>query len=128
MGWLSNIFTRINPQKVFDTVASGADKLIFTKEEKAELNKEMIQAQAEFVKNTLNESSIRSYTRRVIAVSIVSVYLFLVLLGVGFYPFIPAYSAFIFSVVSELNMAFIATISFYFGCSMLNIHKGGKKK
>lgn len=73
MEWLK----KINPQKVFDNVSSGVDKLFFTDEERAELNIKLSDKLADYTEKSLNESSIRSKSRRIISYCIIFVYLLL---------------------------------------------------
>jgi sterol desaturase/sphingolipid hydroxylase (fatty acid hydroxylase superfamily) len=118
MSWFRWI-TKVNPQKVFDTVANGIDKLAFTKEEKADFNKEMIKAQSEFVKNTLAESSVRSRTRRFIAKSIVILVIGLTVAAAIAWPFYNEYSNFLFKVIDSYKVVFLTVCSFYFGSAII---------
>ncbi len=52
---------------VLNTVKEAGDKLFFTKEEKAENLKQAWDGVCKFVENTLGESSVRSVTRRYLA-------------------------------------------------------------
>jgi hypothetical protein len=73
MGWLSGLFKgKVDVGNVVDSVISAGDKLVFTKEEKAEFNKEMADKLAQYTKDTLSENTIRSKARRFIAILIIS--------------------------------------------------------
>lgn len=126
MKWFSWL-TKVDPQKIFDTVSKGIDNLSFTKEEKAEFNKEVIKANLDFVKSTLCENSARSLTRRYIAVSVVSFELLLSLGAIILYNFNTQYALFIIGIVEYYSNVFLAIICFYFGSSMLRTYTNKKK-
>lgn len=65
--FVKNFFSKIDPQDMFETVASGVDKVFFTNEEKSELNKEIYYAQLEFAKTQANANTISSKARRSLA-------------------------------------------------------------
>lgn len=109
-------FSSLKADKVFDTVSRGVDKLAFTSQEKSELNMKLADKVAEFTKDSLNESTIRSSTRRFVAKIVITVYLFLVilyvLLTVMGYP-----TAELKEMVTEspLTTAFVMVLVFFFG-------------
>lgn len=115
---------------VFDKASSGIDKLFFTNEERADFNKGIADSQLEFVKQTISENSIRSRTRRYIAVSIIAVYLFLVLASGFSYLFHEEYSKHIFELANKsLGTLVVMVCAFYFGGYYLkNYTKGPKAK
>ena len=116
-----SIFSRLNPQKIIDSVTSGIDKSFYTPEEKADMTKKMTELNLDFVKSTMSENSVRSYTRRIIAVSIVSVFLLLMIFGVVMYFFNPLAGQFIITSTSELlGYPFLAIVVFYFGGSVVS--------
>ena len=88
MGWWGALFSS---KKVVDTamdtvsdIRSGIDKIWFTDEEKADMHLKASELILERVKLAVNESSIRSMTRRIIAVSVVLIVEFLtVVLAAG---------------------------------------------
>lgn len=104
-----------NVDKVIGGAISGIDKLFFTKEEKAEFNKNMADSVATFVQSTVGENSIRSITRRFLALSIMGVYLALVLGTAGVYLVDQDYSTFLFSIVKDQSALAIMVAAFYFG-------------
>ncbi len=72
MKWFQTIFKgRLDAGKTFDTIASGIDKLAFTNQEKAEFNVKMADSMAEFAKLSISENTIRSRTRRFIAIFLI---------------------------------------------------------
>ena len=68
---------KLDISKVFETIATGTDKLFFTQEEKSELNVMLADKVAEYAKNTLSENTVRSRTRRYISIAIITVFLLL---------------------------------------------------
>ena len=93
----------------------------YSEEEKAEANTATALATAEFVKATLSESTIRSKTRRSIAMMWLFVELFLVLLTCGTAFFNIELAKFFWSVAMSDLMFWttMAIISFFFGSYMI---------
>jgi hypothetical protein len=114
---LKNIFKgKIDAQSTFDTIASGIDKLAFTQEERSDFNKMLADKTAEFYASSLSESTIRSKTRRFIAIAvIVNVFLvFWLCVGLAFF----GKDISIILKLSEgfsLSTAFIMVLAFFFG-------------
>ena len=114
---LRNIFKgKLDAQGTFDTIASGIDKLAFTAEERSEFNAKLADKLAEFSASTLSESTIRSRTRRFIAIMvIVNVFLVfwicvaLVFLGKDISIILKLTEGF------SLSTAFIMVLAFFFG-------------
>lgn len=112
-------------EKAIDTVAeglyNGIDKLFFTDEEKVQASQKAFDAWLRMVEATSKENSAKSYTRRIIAIMVISVWLTLLVYGVVAFPFSQAYSRFILSLVTN-DMLWItgAVVVFYFGPSVLN--------
>jgi hypothetical protein len=121
MKWFSWI-KRINPQTVINNVSSGLDKLILTDEERLDFNKKLIDANIDFVRLTQNENTIRSITRRYIAILIIVVYLLLILSSVIFYTCGQvAIATFIIGILQDiLGTSFISVIIFFFGSHIVN--------
>jgi hypothetical protein len=132
MAWysfLSNIFTG---SKAGGGIVSGAikgiDALIFTEEEKAKFSQEVMKVWLDVQKVTANESSIRSVTRRILAVGFIISYLFLILAGCAVYKWDPVYSQFLFDTAMSLNTPVLTIIIFYFGYyAVSNIIKAKKE-
>jgi hypothetical protein len=128
MGLFNGLFKKVDINKVIDKASNGIDKLMFTQEERADFNKALADGVAKHSVDTLNENTDRSKSRRIISLVIVAVYLFLVLVAVVAFPFIPLYSAFIFKVLAEnLSVAFVSVIAFHFGGYYLSNMIGKKK-
>lgn len=120
---------KLSVDKVFETVKNMGDKLVFTSEEKAEFNMKIADKASEFVANTLNENSIRSITRRWIALSVILTTLFtfilcvvMVLIGKKIDPILELVDKF------EIGLAFILVLGFYFGFYYIQNLLGAKKK
>ncbi|WP_340112618.1 hypothetical protein [Maribellus mangrovi] len=105
----------IDPQKTFDTVASGIDKLFFTAEEKSEASQKAWDQWIEWYKLNSDENSARSKTRRILAILFASFFLFLLLAAAALYWFNEAYSAFLFDLAKEIFPLVSGIMLFYFG-------------
>ena len=121
---LKTWITGINPQKAFDTISNGVDKLAFTKEERADLNLKLADKVAEFAEKTMSESTIRSKSRRLISYVVVFMYV-LCLIGALFFE-----SDMLVYIVkdSSLNTAFIMVLAFFFGGYYMKQIQINKKK
>ena len=118
--------------KVVDGVVSGVDKLFFTDEEKTEASQKAMDSIYSFIKTTMDESSIRSITRRVLAVMIVAVFLFLLVFGALVYFFDATWAAHALGCAKSLSNLVLAVSVFYFGPyqvgGMIQKIKMGKKE
>ena len=110
MGVLDFI-SKINPQKAFDTVAKGVDKLNFSNQERAALNVALADKVAEYAEKTLSENTVRSKTRRLISYVIVFAYIALVVYSLF------TDQSYVQELVkdSALQTAFIMVLAFFFG-------------
>jgi hypothetical protein len=123
MGILKGIFTKgsgIDPQKTFDTVASGVDKLFFTNQEKSEAAQKAWDQWLEWYKLSSSENSARSYTRRILAVIFSTTFLFMLLAAAGAWLVDPDYATFLFNVAKELFPMVSGILFFYFGYYAVN--------
>lgn len=103
-------------------IGGYVNDLTLTDEERRKYAREAADASAKFVASTLGESTVRSRTRRSIALDWIRVELFLVLAGVTAYPYDKEYAAFIFA-VATCNLMFWGTcsvIAFFFGGYYMN--------
>ena len=118
--------------KVVDGVISGVDKLFFTEEEKTEASQKAMDSIYSFIKTTMDESSVRSITRRVLAVEIVSAFVFLLLAGAMLHVLNPVWAAHILACAKALSNLVLAVSVFYFGPyqvgGMIQKIKGEKKE
>jgi len=120
MGLLKKLF---NSQDFVEKSLSGIDKAFFTKEEKSESAKKIMDAHTEFVKSSLAGSTVSSITRRYIAVAIMAVFLLLVLFAVVIYFFDKDYAGFVVQVIKEeLGNLVLLVAGFYFGSYLISNH------
>ena len=109
-------------KNIVDGTISGIDKLFYTDEEKADnlaeriaLHQKGFALWLEAQKALIGESSLRSITRRVLAVMIIGVFLLLLVGAAGVYLVNPEWSAFILTCARALNTLVVAVGVFYFG-------------
>ena len=118
MRFLSKIFSKpIDPNKLIDFTTRALNNLNFTNQERAEFNMKNADNLAEFVKNTLSESTDRAVTRRYISVYYIAFYslIALAILVVSMVDIDKA--TVLLKVASELNLTigFILVMAFFFG-------------
>jgi len=106
----------ISAKEVFSKVASGVDKAIFTQEEKAENNIENANLLTQFYKMTLGESTVRSKTRRAVALLVICTQLLIILAWV-ILPIFKIDTSHFAEVQDKTNLsvAFLMIIAFFFG-------------
>jgi len=132
MGWFSNFFSS---SKAVDNVLDKDNGLLaqagewignmsYTDEEKAESRERLNQGLVEYIKTTLSENTIRSKTRRFVAIMWISVELFLVLLTCASAPFDIELAKFYWSVATSELMFWgtMSVIGFFFGPYMIGNH------
>lgn len=114
-------------EKVLDASIRGLDALVFTDEERAELNKQLGAQWLELQKVIGNESSIRSVTRRVIACAIIFPFIALVIAAAIAYPYSASYAAFLVSLAeSKFGWLVLGVGGFYFGPYLISRALGAK--
>lgn len=126
-----NIFSKLKPQKIVDTVFSGVDKSVLSNEEIIDYTIKAAELNLEFVKASNSESTPRSITRRIIAIMVLSQ--FFIVFNVGVVGMITgSYNG---KEIIELSIAAFSTLAvavvvFYFGNHLLNslIPNLGKNK
>jgi len=110
-------------------IGSGLDKLHFSDQEKSAASLAFIKLQMDFVKSQQSENSIRSVTRRVLAIMLFVVYLGLVLFIVGIYKHDPKWAEHTYTVTKELlSVMALAVVTFYFGYYAIASIVGAVKK
>lgn len=116
-----SIFSKLKPQKIVDSVFSGVDKAILSKEELIDYSIKAAELNLEHLKATQNESTPRSITRRIIAIMILGQYFLSFNIGLlgratGWYEGK--------EIMVESTNAFgsiaLAVVIFYFGNHILN--------
>lgn len=126
-----------NSEKALDIVdkrsndiVSGLDKMFHTAEERAEVALKYTELHQEFVHKTASENTVRSITRRIIAISII---LYTLLFAIPAIVALKYYNtelgnfALELAVAFNLHIAFITTCVFFFGNHVLNTYQSGKK-
>lgn len=107
-------------EKVLDAGIKGLDALVFTEEEKAELQKRLGDQWLDVQKVMLNETSIQAVTRRVLAVMTMGSFTGLVLGAAVSYPFAKEYAAFLLELAqSQFGWMALGVMGFYFGPYMI---------
>jgi len=111
---------KLSPEKVFDTISSGIDKSILTRQEKAGVVIKTLNTQLEWFKLTANENTVKSKTRRYIAVMFVAVFLLLLVFSAAIYKFDKDWAAHVWE-LSKTIAPYVGAISiFYFGYYAVN--------
>ncbi|UCE39328.1 MAG: hypothetical protein JSW00_08945 [Thermoplasmata archaeon] len=110
-------------QELVKGAVLGIDKMIFTKEEKAEASA----ALAEWWLKYLAATQPQNLARRLIALVVVLLWALLVLLGIALWKLDPGYSAFVFSTLDQIvNAPFLMIMGFYFAAHIVRTWQGGK--
>ena len=105
---------------VLDGAVKGIDALVYTDEERAEMRKKLGDQWLELQKALGEETTVRSVTRRILAVLIVVPFVLLILLAAAAYKFDPEYSKFLLSLAdSQFGLLVLGVAGFYFGPYML---------
>ncbi len=123
-------------EKAVDTAASlidagvnGIDKLFFTDEEKAEASSKFYENWISTLKLLVDTESIRSITRRYLAISVIGTWLLLIITGTSVYiAGLKDAAEFTFRVVQDMTVPVLAVIGFYFGPEMISRVLGRSKK
>lgn len=108
---------------IIDKGVDGIGKLFFTEQEKAELSQKTYETWLEVQRVTANESSIRSITRRVLAISIIGTFLLFLIMAAFAYPFMQSWSAYLLRLAQALDQLVLAVAVFYFGVHILRSFK-----
>lgn len=135
MGW----FSFLSADKVADNLLDKDKGLLtqvggwiggmnFTAEERAEFNERMSQGVSKFVEMTLGESTVRSKTRRAIAVLWIRAQLLMIGITMAVAPFDMALAEFYLSIAFGTLMigGTLSVIAFFFGSHMISSHMSGK--
>lgn len=107
-------------EKVLDAGIKGIDALVFTDEERAALHKELASNWLELQKVLGEETTVRSVTRRVIAIMVVGPFVALVLGAAAAFPFSQEYAKFLLELAqSQFGWLTLGVAGFYFGPHMI---------
>ena len=116
-------------EKILDGTIKGLDALVLTNEEKEQYAQKAAEAWLDAQKVLHDESSIRSVTRRLIALLVMVPYIGLVLACAVALPFNPEYSKFYLALADgKFGLLALAVVTFYFGPYMIGRAMGIGKK
>jgi len=129
-GWFKGLLSAPKALDVItEAVRKGVDgigKCFFTDQEKAEFTLEAAKMWVRVQETIANENTVRSMTRRILAVLILGTFLSLLVCAGLVYPWFPLWSAFLLSLAKQLGGVAMAITAFYFGVHLLRGLKGGK--
>jgi len=108
-----------NSETLITGAVAGIDALVFTAEEKSRASLEAYQLWLKTQEVLASESSVRSITRRILAIMILGTFLGLLIAAAVAYPISETYAAFLLSLASELSGLSLAIGCFYFGVHLL---------
>jgi len=109
-------------EKGTDGIIAGFDRAFYTQEERAESLqaridsfRDLTKLHIELMEKTGSENTVRSITRRKLAVMIIETYLFLLIASAIIYRFDSAWALHVIAVAVTLNNIVIAVAFFFFG-------------
>jgi len=100
---------------VVDGAIAGIDKLWFTDEEKAEASGKVLGLVLERVKMAIGESSVRSMTRRLVALTFCIPFVVMSLFAIAIYKFDKEWATFALSVAVSWKYIMVAIVLWFFG-------------
>jgi len=120
MGWFSKFLGTDKALDVannaIDKISGGLDQIIFTEEEKSEHALKVFEFWLETQKTVANESTVRSITRRIIAVAITLNFLFALDLAIVFFAMgLDTKAMKVIECLKLIDSAFAAVVLFYLG-------------
>lgn len=113
---------------LLETAASGVDMMFYTDEERALAKTKAYELWLKTQETIRDENSIRSVTRRIIAVAFTAIFLFLCLSGVALALITNEPTNPCFKMVSEISTIEGMIIVFYFGPTMIGRAISSAKK
>lgn len=109
LGWLFG--GSENSGKIIDGIKQGADALVFTDEEKARSNEKFLDLYIRYQEATQPQN----IARRLIALMIVGLFVFLVLLMIAMYQLNQPFAEFVFEILTDVVVnPTMVIITFYF--------------
>ena len=107
--------------KVMEGAVKGIDALVYTDEEKAVARQKLADQWLELQKALGEETTVRSVTRRILAVMVVGCFTVLVMGAAVAYLFDQAYAKFLLELASsQFGILVLGVAGFYFGPYMFN--------
>lgn len=114
-----------NTKTIVDGAVAGVDKLFFTAEEKSEASAKV----AEWYLRYLAATQPQNLARRLLAMVVALLWAVLVLAGVIAWPIDAEYSAFIFSILTDVvAIPFSGIMGFYFAAHIVRAWQAGKQQ
>lgn len=111
--------------KVLDGAVKGIDALVYTEEEKAGARERLMQVWLDLQKALGEETTVRSITRRILAVLIIVPFVVLILMAAVAFPFSPEYAKFLSDLAAgNFGLMALGVAAFYFGPYMFSYLKG----
>ena len=118
LGWLKGLFSTPKLAEAAGDVIKGAvngiDKLFYTDEEKAENAQKAFELWLKAQNILIHESSVRSMTRRYLAIMIVGVFLFLILFAAILFAFGVTTAKEVFACAKAISGLTLMVTGFYF--------------
>ena len=126
MSLLGRIFgSRKDVSRVVDGAVNGLDAIVFTEEERSHANAELRDWYIKYLEATQPQN----LARRLIAIMVTAMWMWLIVLAVLVYPIRESYSAFVFEVMRDLVVIpFGAIITFYFTTHAIRAWRADKDK
>lgn len=113
-----------NTETIVEGAVKGLDALVFTDEEKSEVNAKL----GDWFLKYLAATQPQNLARRLIAVIVTALWSLLILAGVGVYKWDKDYSFFIFDTLRDtVNTPFSIIIGFYFAAHLARAWQNGKQ-
>ena len=126
MGWLKKLFgDGKSADKIVDKGFELFDDVTFTKQEKAQNKIKLLDFWLKWQEQTKGQN----LARRLIALMVVGLYVFLILFAVAMYKFQPSWANMAYIMLKDtLLQPFNIIIAFYFANALIRDYKGGKEK
>jgi hypothetical protein len=115
-------------EKATSGIAAGIDKMFFTNEEKAEAAQKVMDTHLKMIEATASENTVRSKTRRYLALMIIGTFLYLLVFGAMIFRFDPGWAKHSLGCAKSLSPMAFAIGVFYFGYYGIKSLLAGKKK
>jgi len=107
-------------EKVLDASIRGLDKIFHTKEEQSDARQKLTETWIGLQKILGDETTVRSVTRRILAIMVMVPFVLLILVAAFSWPFNPEYATFLLELADgQFSWLVIGVAGFYFGPHMI---------
>lgn len=107
-------------KQVLEAGISGIDALVYTDEEKSAARQQLLTTWVDLQKSLGEETTVRSITRRLLAMMAMVSFTLLVLVAAGLYPWDQNYAKFLLELAeSKFGWIVVTVVGFYFGPPMI---------